>query len=211
MPPHLHRRPPLRQRLPAPRRILLLPPHHPKASHQPAPASKPPRHVRPAAPRGPLRHPGLHRRSPAAHRLERNRPPPRRPSPLRPPDRQPKPTQSPTHRRTRNRRRDHHRPRTRYPRPTRRGGLSSRTPQRRRRHDHEPPAGRRNHQPDTGNKHSAHPQRRSCPVPHTSSQIRLQKVSSSNQTKAVNRKIHPPLLSFLHRWPPRPNPPAPPP
>ena len=42
-------------------------------------------------------------------------------------------------------------------------------------------------------------------------QTHPQKLSSSNQPQAANRKIHPPLLSLLHRWPPRPNQPAPPP
>src|SRR6266487_4199784 len=100
MPPHLHRRPPLRQRLPAPRRILLLPPHHPPPRRQPKPAPKPPLNLPPVPAGRPIRHPGLHRRSPAAHRLQRNRPPPRRPPPLRPPDRQPQPP--PNHSSTQN-------------------------------------------------------------------------------------------------------------
>jgi hypothetical protein len=124
MPSHLHRRPPLRQPLPPQGRVLLLPPHHPKARRQPNPAPYPPLHLPPASARRPFRHPGLHRRSSPAHRRQPNRSPPRRPPPLRPPDRQPQPAQNAnrhqTRRRTPNRRRDHHRPRSRNHRPAHR-------------------------------------------------------------------------------------------
>ena len=227
MPPHLHRRPPLRQPLPPPARVLLLPPHHPKTHRQPATTPQPPLHLPPAAARRPLRHPGLHRRSPAAHRRQRHRPPPRRPPPLRPPDRQPQPPQTPTRKNHRipsripnhlpDCRRDHHRPRTRHPRPTHRS-LRNRNPQKRRPPTHrEHPARRagRSSHADSGDKHHPHTQRRSCPVARASPQSRRQNLVSSSRTDAANRKIHPPLLSFLHRWPPhsckRPNPPAPPP
>ena len=122
MPPHLHRRPPLLEPMPSPGRVLLLPPHHPAPGRQPKTAAQPPLHLPPAFTRRSLRHPGLHRRGPPAHRLQRNRPPPRRPPPLRPPDRQPQPPQT-TNRhqnRTPDRRRDHHRPRPRHPRPAHR-------------------------------------------------------------------------------------------
>src|SRR5258708_40196450 len=48
VPPHLHRRPPLRQPMPAPRGVLLLPPHHPPPGREPR---------RPPPPPGSLRHP----------------------------------------------------------------------------------------------------------------------------------------------------------
>src|ERR1700721_2768698 len=51
MPPHLHRRTPLCQPMPAPPGVLLLPPHHPPSSRRPAPAPPPPLHLRPAPPR----------------------------------------------------------------------------------------------------------------------------------------------------------------
>jgi hypothetical protein len=114
MPPHLHRRTPLRQSVPPPGGVLLLPSHHPQACRRPPSAPQPPLRLPPAATRGPLRYPVLHRRSPAANRLQRHRPPPRRPPPLRPPDREPQPGQNPTCnpncRRTRNHRRNHRRP-----------------------------------------------------------------------------------------------------
>jgi hypothetical protein len=132
MPPHLHRRPPLRQPMSPPARVLLLPPHHAKTRRQPNPAPHPPLHLPPAAPRRPFRDPAIHRRSPPAHRRQRNRSPPCRPPPLRTPDRQPQPPQTPSRpqcqtRASRVRRRDHHRPRTRQPRPTHRSLRENRT------------------------------------------------------------------------------------
>ena len=57
-----------------------------------------------------------------------------------------------------------------------------------------------------------HRQHRQIPPSNsTNPQTHPQKLSSSNQPQVANRKIHPPLLSLLHRWPPRPNQPAPPP
>jgi hypothetical protein len=113
MPPHLHRRPPLRQPMPARRRALLLPSHHPQTHHRSTPPPLPPLRLRPAPARGPFRHPILHRTSPPAHRLQRYRPTPRRTPPLRPPDRKPQPPPRPhpiprSHNRIR--RRDHSRP-----------------------------------------------------------------------------------------------------
>ncbi len=129
MPPHLHRRTPLRQPSPPQPAALLLPPHQPQTSKSATSTKKPQFHLRPPAPRRPVRDPALHRPGPPAHRLQRHRPPPRRPPPLRPPDRQPQPPQTtrcqpqpqnrliPTPNPIRNRRRDHPRPRTRPPRP----------------------------------------------------------------------------------------------
>src|SRR5260370_25864915 len=65
MPPHLHRRPPLRQPMPAPRRVLLLPPHHPPPGREPRPPPPPPPPLRHPPTRRPLRPPVLHRRAPA--------------------------------------------------------------------------------------------------------------------------------------------------
>jgi hypothetical protein len=126
MPPHLHRRAPLRQPMPPSGRVLLLPPHHPKTYCESKTAPQPPLYLPAPAPGGSLCHPILHRRGPPAHRLQRHRPAPRRPPPLRPSDRQPQPPQTAIiqaqRRRTsrRNRRRDHHRPGPRCPRSTRR-------------------------------------------------------------------------------------------
>jgi hypothetical protein len=126
MPPHLHRRTPLRKSLPPPRRVLLLPPHHSQSHRQPAAAPQPPLHLRSPAARRPFRDPGLHWRGPPPHRFQQHRPPPRWPSPLRPPDCQPQPPQAshpPQHQtriRNRNRGRDHHPPQTRRPRSARR-------------------------------------------------------------------------------------------
>jgi hypothetical protein len=137
MPPHLHRRPPLRQPLPPSGRVLLLPPHQPKASRQPTPTPRPSLHLPPAPARRPLRDPILYRPGPPAHRRQRHRPPPRRSPPLRPPDRQPQPAQAPTHpaqrqtHRNPNRRRDHHRPHPRHPRPARRSLRDHKTQKRR--------------------------------------------------------------------------------
>ena len=126
MPPHLHRRPPLRQPMPARRRPLLLPPHHPQTSRRRKDPQDPPLHLRPPAPRRPIRHPALHRPGPPANRRQRNRPQKSRPPPLRPSDRQPQPPQTNHHAKhtiqtanhTPNRRRDHPPPRTRHSRPT---------------------------------------------------------------------------------------------
>ncbi|MCU1224007.1 MAG: hypothetical protein JWQ42_2100 [Edaphobacter sp.] len=131
VPPHLHRRPPLRQRLPPQRGTLLLPPHHPEASRQPASTPRPSLHLRPLHARGPLRHPDLHRRGTAAHRLQRHRPPSRRAAPLRSTDRQPQPAPTtargrPCNRDQRNRGRDRKRPRARHSRSPR-GGRQTRT------------------------------------------------------------------------------------
>jgi len=139
MPPHLHRRPPLRQPMPASGRVLLLPPQHPQTRDSLARPPKPPLHLRNPAPRRPIRRPALHRPGPPAHRLQRHRPPPRRPPPLRPPDRQPQPPQTPTRHQVRlrtptgipNRRRDHHRPHPRHPRPPRRSRQGHRAQERR--------------------------------------------------------------------------------
>jgi len=68
MPPHLHRRSPLRQCMSPPGRILLLPPHHPPPRGKTPASAAPPGPVRPTPPRRPLRHPVLHRRGPAPHR-----------------------------------------------------------------------------------------------------------------------------------------------
>jgi hypothetical protein len=140
MPPHLHRRSPLRQRLPSPRRVLLLPPHHSQANRKPTPAPQPPLHLRPAPARGPLRDPMLHRSGPPPHRLERDRPSPRWPPPLWSSNRQPQPSsrphalpQSRTGFCSRNRRRDHHRPCPGAISPSRRGRQNSTSPQCRRR------------------------------------------------------------------------------
>ncbi len=161
MPPHLHRRAPLRQPMPPSGRVLLLPPHHQKTRHQPAPSPKPPLNLRPASPRRPLRHPGLHRPGPPAHRRKRNRSPPRRPPPLRTPDRQPKPPKDPashqTHRRTPNRRRDHHRPHPRHPSPPHRS-LRDHIPQKRGRPTHRThDADRRRTSPHARTHHHRHP------------------------------------------------------
>jgi hypothetical protein len=250
MPPHLHRRPPLRQRLPAARRVLLLPPHHPKTRRQPKTTKKPPLHLSPAFTRRPLRHSGLHRRGPATHRLKRHRPAPRWPPPLRPPDRQPQPPQTParSHHRTRDRRRDHHRPRIGHPRPAHRY-LRVRKTQKRRRPAHRADvadAGRRRTSPPPQTRHyphhpghrrqsTQHPPRKTQTVvtsirAHRSRTHRhfdrsaaegrnpllylSSRPATSPHTQTANRKIHPPLLSFLHRWPPHscksPKPPAPP-
>jgi hypothetical protein len=135
MPPHLHRRPPLRQHLPAQRALLLLPPHHPQAS--PTQEPRPKIQLRPPTPRRPLRNPIRHRNDPPTHSLERPRPSPSRPTPLRPPNRQPEPTQTAARsrrRRSRTSPRDHHPPRTRHSSPTnrdqRRKELRSPTPRR---------------------------------------------------------------------------------
>jgi hypothetical protein len=157
MPPHLHRRTPLRQSMPTSAGVLLLPPHYPKAHRQPETTPQPPLHLPPAPARRPLRHPILHRPGPAAHRLQRHRPPPRRPPPLRPPDRQPQPPQTPIrlaqgqHRRRtrRNRRRDHHRPRAGHHRPTHRTRPRRGTPQ------HSRQAAPQNGKTRSRNRHSA--------------------------------------------------------
>ncbi len=132
MPPHLHRRPSMRQPLPPRRRPLLLPPHHPKTRRRPAATPRPPLHLRPFAARSQrsFRYSACHRRSSPPHRLQRHRPPPRRPPPLRPPDRQPQPPQTRETRTRRSRRRDHRPPRTRCPRPTRRSKQSHPTQER---------------------------------------------------------------------------------
>jgi hypothetical protein len=130
MPPHLHRRAPLRQSMPARRRALLLPPHHPQTHHRSTSPPLSPLCLRPAPAGGPFCHPILHRPSPPTHRLQRYRPAPRRTPPLRSPDRKPQP--SPRSRpiprsRGRNRGRDHPRPRSGHTRSTlrsRRGGHS---------------------------------------------------------------------------------------
>ena len=119
VPPHLQRRPPLRQHLPPRRTLLLLPPRHPKT--RPTPEPRPKIQLRPPTPRRPLRHPGLHRNHPPEDRLERPGLQKSRPTPLRPTDRQPEPAQTAaTRRRRRTDPRNHHRPRTRHPRPTNR-------------------------------------------------------------------------------------------
>ncbi len=136
MPPHLHRRPPLRQPMPARRRALLLPSHHPQTRHRSTSPPLSPLRLRPASARRSLRHPILHRPGPPAHRLQRYRPAPRRTPPLRPPDRKPQPaprSRSIPHRRSRHRRRDHPRPRSRHTRSTLRGRLGGLPPQPRRR------------------------------------------------------------------------------
>ncbi len=91
MPPHLHRRPPLRQPMPTRRRLLLLPPHHPPPGPGPAHPRRPLR-LRPPHARRPRRHPTRHRRDPPPHRPQRDRLQPSRSPPLRPPDRQHQPT-----------------------------------------------------------------------------------------------------------------------
>jgi hypothetical protein len=150
MPPHLHRRTPLRQPLPPRRGVLLLPPHHQKTGSRPAKTPQPPHHLPPPAARSQrsLRHPAQYRRSPPAHRRQRYRPAPRRSPPLRPPDRQrrpaqraqrvQRPTRNPAQRpfltrpipnKLPNRGRDHHRPRPRHPSPPRRTRNPGVTPQ----------------------------------------------------------------------------------
>ena len=132
MPPHLHRRPPLRQPMPARRRALLLPSHHPQTHHRSTSPPLSPLRLRPASTRRSLRHPILHRPGPPAHRLQRYRPAPRRTPPLRPPDRKPQPaprSSSIPRSRSRNRRRDHPRPRSRHARSTLRGRLGGLPPQ----------------------------------------------------------------------------------
>ncbi len=94
MPPHLHRRTPLRQQMSLRREFLLLPPHHPPPQ---ARARRLPRHplqLRVPPARGSLRHPGRHRHHPAAHRHRLPRLQTRRPPPLRPPDRLTQPPQT---------------------------------------------------------------------------------------------------------------------
>src|SRR5258708_24869334 len=81
VPPHLHRRPPLRQPMPAPRGVLLLPSHHPPPHREPRRPPPPPGPLRHPPARGPLPHPVLHRRRPPPHRPPRDRPPPRPPPP----------------------------------------------------------------------------------------------------------------------------------
>jgi hypothetical protein len=166
MPPHLYRRPPLRQPLPPRRRALLLPPHHPQTHHRSPPPPLPPLRLRPALARGSLRHSILHRPGPAAHSLQRHRLTPRRSPALRPPDRQPQPAprplvRPPHHARSRHRRRDRPRPRVRNARST----LRSRTRQlpsqpRRRAHrpTHRQPGRRR--RPPAPDRHSGATRRR---------------------------------------------------
>jgi hypothetical protein len=130
MPPHLHRRPPLRQSLPSRGRLLLLPPHYPQTHRQSQSTPSPPRSLPPPYARRPFRHPVLHRRNPSAHRLQRSRSTPSRSPPLRPPDRQRQSSQSTSqiqhtsqprrHAQIGNRGRDRHRSYPRHPRPLRR-------------------------------------------------------------------------------------------
>ena len=106
--------------MPAPRRFLLLPPHHPSPRRKPRSAPQPSNHLRTALAGRPQRHPALHRRSSSPHSHQRYRPAPGRPAPLRPPDRQPQPSQTPAGSqictRNRNGGRNHARS---HPRPTR--------------------------------------------------------------------------------------------
>jgi hypothetical protein len=76
MPPHLHRRPPLRKPMPPPGRVLLLPSHYPPPRRESAPAPQPPLHLPPAFTRRPFRHPVFHRPGPPAYRRQRDRPSP---------------------------------------------------------------------------------------------------------------------------------------
>ena len=91
VPPHLHRRTPLRQSVFTLRRILLLPPHHPPPRRRPGRTAQPPEPFRSAITRRPQRDPVLHRRSPPPHSQQRDRLQTSRPPPLRPSDRQPQP------------------------------------------------------------------------------------------------------------------------
>jgi hypothetical protein len=201
--------------MPARRRPLLLPPHHPETRSPQQPAL----HLRNPPPGRPVSDPALYRPGPPAHRRQRHRPPPRRSPPLRPPDRKPQPSQTrrPPQCQTRprrSRRRDHHRPRTGHPRPTRRSRPSHRAQKLRCQADRENHAGR-SRQVAAGDKHSAHPQRRDGAArldspSNSSPQSHFQRTSSPGRTEEINRRIHHPLLSFLNRWPPSPNPPEPP-
>ena len=139
MPPHLHRRPPLRQPMPARRRPLLLPPHHSQADSGPKVPQDTSLQLPAPTPRRPIRHPALHRPGPPKNRRQRNRSQKSRPAPLRPPDRQPQSSQ--THQNTKHtiqrasptpdRRRNHLRPRARHPRSTIRNHSTCRTQKRR--------------------------------------------------------------------------------
>ena len=132
MPPHLHRRPPLRQPMPARRRALLLPSHHPQTHHRSTSPPLPPLCLRPPTAGGPLRHTILHRTSPPAHRLQRYRSASRRTPPLRSPDRKPQPPSRSRPiplSRSRNSRRDHPRPSSGHTRPTLRGRTGGPPPQ----------------------------------------------------------------------------------
>jgi len=133
MPPHLHRRPSLRQSMSSRRRALLLPPHKPQAHHRSSPSPLPPLRLRSATARGSLRHSILHRPGPSAHSIQRYRLPARRTPALRPPDREPQPApRSRFHSRGQHRRRDRPRSRFRPTRSTRRGRSNQHGPQFRR-------------------------------------------------------------------------------
>jgi hypothetical protein len=128
VPPHLHRRTPLRQPQPPRRELLLLPPHHPQTNSArdhpgPPPHHRTPFRIPPPITRRPLRHPIRHRNGPATHSQQRPGPQTSRPTPLRPPNRQPESTQTAApqgRRRARTSPGIHHRPRTRNPGTTNR-------------------------------------------------------------------------------------------